>query len=106
LQISAIIGTGQADTEGAAIAVSENFKQKNIVLAGFDLSPQIMKFIKQGVIFATIDQQPYVQGFYPVVQLVLYCKYGIRSTDIDSGAAIINKKNIDFILESQENGLI
>jgi simple sugar transport system substrate-binding protein len=102
-QICAVIGTGQADTEGAAIALSENFRQRDIVLAGFDLSPQIMQFIKLGIITATIDQQPYVQGFYPVVQLVHYCRYGIRPSDIDSGATVINKKNIISILEAQKN---
>lgn len=105
-RISIVIGTGQADTEGAATAVSQYFKNRNLVLAGFDVSSNIIRFIDEGIITATMDQQPYVQGFYPVVQLVHYCRYGIRPSNIDSGAAVINKNNINFIIKAQKNGFV
>ena len=70
-QIKFVVCTGQADTEGAGLAVEKNFADRGIVVAGFDLSPEILRLIKAGVIGFTIDQQPYTQGFYPVVQLTL-----------------------------------
>jgi simple sugar transport system substrate-binding protein len=39
---------------------------------GYDLLPKTLELLDQGHIDFTIDQQPYLQGFYPVMQLYLY----------------------------------
>ena len=98
-QISAVLGTGLADTEGAGLAVERDFSQRGLFVGGFDLSAEILRLIKAEVIALTIDQQPYVQGFYPVVQLAQYCRYGITPSSIDTGAALITKNNVDAVLK-------
>ena len=103
-EISAVLCTGQSDTEGAGIVISSESLNRNIYVAGFDLSPGILKFIDAGVIDFTIDQQPYIQGFYPVVQLFFYCKYGIKPSDIDVGAAVVNKTNVKSIIQANKLG--
>ncbi len=92
--IRCVLGTGQTDTEAAGIALEREFPKQGYAAAGFDLSPQILRLIKAGVIRFTIDQQPYSQGFYPVVQLALYCRYGIRPCDIDAGAGIVAQGDV------------
>jgi simple sugar transport system substrate-binding protein len=92
-QIRAVLCTGQADTEGAGLAIERAFPGQGFYAAGFDLSPEILRLVEVGVIAFTIDQQPYVQGFYPVVQLALYCRYGLGPADIDAGATIITREN-------------
>jgi simple sugar transport system substrate-binding protein len=57
-----------------------------------------LRLISAGVIQCTIDQQPYVQGYYPVVQLTLYCRYGIRPSDIDAGAGVVTKDDVPRII--------
>ncbi len=102
--ITAILCTGQSDTEGAGIVAAALRGKRGIYVAGFDLSPGILKYIEDGVIDFTVDQQPYVQGFYPVLQLSLYCRYGIHPSDIDTGAAIVNKANVKIVLEANRLG--
>lgn len=102
--ISAIIGTGQADTVGAGNAVSELKGQRNIYIAGFDVANETLEYIKEGLIDFTIDQQPYVQGFYPVMQLYQYVSYGLCPSEIDAGAAVINKENVNDVMKHIENG--
>ncbi len=46
-----------------------------------------------------VDQQPYIQGSYPVIQLTLYLRRGIVPSDIDAGAAIVDAANVDQIIE-------
>jgi len=75
-EIKVVICTGQADTEGAGLAIERHFRGKGYRAAGFDLSPGTLRLIKAGHIQFTIDQQPYIQGYYPVIQLALYCRYG------------------------------
>ncbi len=97
--IRCVLGTGQTDTEAAGRAIDRHFPGKGYASAGFDLSPETLRLIKAGVIRFTIDQQPYIQGYYPVVQLALYCRYGIRPSDIDAGAGIITRKDVDRVID-------
>jgi simple sugar transport system substrate-binding protein len=97
--------TGQADTEGAGLAVQKYYPEMGYHVAGFDLSPNILHLIKDGHIAFTIDQQPYMQGFYPVIQLTLYCRYGLYPADIDTGAALVTKANVDDIILLANKGV-
>ncbi|WP_413992024.1 substrate-binding domain-containing protein [Labrys okinawensis] len=90
--ISAVLATGQADTEGAALAAE--LMSRPVYVAGFDLSPTILRLIEAGHLACTTDQQPYTQGFYPVIQLVLHIRYGLLPVDMDAGAAIIDRTNV------------
>jgi len=97
--IRIVLGTGQADTEAAGRAIEKSFAGGDYWSAGFDLSPQTLRLIQAGHIRCTVDQQPYIQGFYPVMQLTLYLRYGIVPSDIDAGAAIIDATNVDRVVE-------
>jgi simple sugar transport system substrate-binding protein len=94
-----VLGTGQSDTEAAGRALETGFDSGEYWSAGFDLSPETLRLIGAGHIRWTVDQQPYAQGFYPVVQLALYLRYGIVPSDIDTGAAIIDRSNVRDVLE-------
>jgi simple sugar transport system substrate-binding protein len=98
-EIRAVFGTGQADTEAAGRMIETQFADRGLWAAGFDLSPETLRLIKAGRIRCTVDQQPYIQGFYPVVQLAHYLRYGIRPSNIDAGATIVDRGNVDRVIE-------
>jgi simple sugar transport system substrate-binding protein len=98
-EIRAVFGTGQADTEAAGRVIEKHFADRGCWAAGFDLSPDVLRLIKAGRILCTVDQQPYIQGFYPVVQLTLYLRYGIHPSNIDAGATIVDRSNVDRVIE-------
>ena len=100
--ISAILATGQADTEGAGVAVERT--GRTLYAAGFDLSPGILRLVEAGHLAFTIDQQPYAQGFYPVIQLVLNLRYGLMPASLDAGAAIVDRANASRIRVLSEAG--
>ena len=102
--VRTVIGTGLADTEGAGLAIESLDNSGDYLLAGFDLSANILRLVKNGIIKYTIDQQPYVQGFYPVVQLVHMLRYGIQPTNIDAGAEIVSTHNVDSVIEQTASG--
>lgn len=104
-QIKFVVCTGQADTEGAGLAVEQHFAERGIVVAGFDLSPEILRLLNAGVIRFTVDQQPYTQGFYPVIQLTLYKRYGIMPASMDAGAAVVTKEQAERVLKLTEQHL-
>ncbi len=97
-EIHIVLGTGQADTEAAGRALEKIERPSAYWSAGFDLSPKTLELIQNGRVYCTIDQQPYVQGFYPVIQLTLYCRYGIQPYSMDAGSGIVDKNNVDQVL--------
>lgn len=97
--IRIILNTGQSDTEAAGRAIEKYFPKKGYWSAGFDLSQKTLSLIQQGHIRCTIDQQPYIQGFFPVIQLTLYLRYGIMPSDMNAGTSIINKSNVEQVIE-------
>ncbi len=98
--IAAVLCTGQADTEGAGLARRQALEAgRDVYVAGFDLSENILTMLQAGDIQFTIDQQPYIQGFYPVVQLALYCRYGIQPASMDAGALIVTQEQAAAVME-------
>jgi simple sugar transport system substrate-binding protein len=89
--ISAILCTGQSDTEGAGLAVKSLSGSKPYI-AGFDVSEGIKQLIAEDIIDFSIDQQPYVQGFYPLLMMCQNRNQGVIPFDIDTGCNLIDKK--------------
>ena len=94
--VKALLGTGQADTEACGLA-AKSLAPSQPYVAGFDLSPGIVDLMAEGHIDFAVDQQPYAQGFYPVVQLALYLRYGLLPSSLDAGAAFIDRSNLEAI---------
>jgi simple sugar transport system substrate-binding protein len=69
-------------------------KPGEIIVIGFDLTPGSVKGIKEGYVQMVIDQQPYLQGFMTVLNLVLSKKYGFQGLYIDTGGAIVDNTNV------------
>jgi simple sugar transport system substrate-binding protein len=63
---------------------------------GFDLTEQTQKLLKEGDIEFTIDQQPYLQGFQPVLELFLWQVSGTLTgpAEVDTGLKFLNKETV------------
>jgi simple sugar transport system substrate-binding protein len=78
--------------------VKELGKVGEIRVATMDVDNKTLDGIKDGTVICTISQQPYMQGFIPVVWLYLHKKYGfIPPEQVATGPAIIDLKTIDLI---------
>lgn len=93
---SAILAMGGMPMEEAPQAVMD--AGLNIPNAGFDLTKQIAQNIKDGKSLATIDQQPFYQGFLTISQLYYFKKYGLSPCDINTGGAMVDKSNVEKVL--------
>jgi simple sugar transport system substrate-binding protein len=82
--------TGPAASEDAGMDIPH---------IGFDITKEVINNILSGEMLATVDQQPYLQGAYTIIQLYLYQKYGLLPCDINTGSAIIDKSNAELVLE-------
>ncbi len=68
-----------------------------IKVAGFDLSKPTVDSIKEGYVSIVLDQQPYLQGYLPVLQACITKKYDFSGLYIDTGSGLIDKTNIDLV---------
>ncbi|RMD47857.1 MAG: sugar ABC transporter substrate-binding protein [Alphaproteobacteria bacterium] len=94
----AILTLGPTSAHPTLAALEENGMAGEIYFGTFDLSGQIAEAIKNGVIAFAIDQQPFLQGYLPVVLLTNYKRYGvIPSGNINSGPGFITKDNIALV---------
>jgi simple sugar transport system substrate-binding protein len=72
-------------------------KAGDIMMAGFDLSPATTDAISAGWMNLVIDQQEWLQGYLPILQVCLTKVYGFSGLDINTGAGFVDKSNVDFI---------
>ena len=70
---------------------------------GFDLNPGTLTAVKAGNLDYTIDQQPYLQGFLPVLYLYLYKLSGglIAPPETNTGLLFVTKENVDPYLQTK-----
>ena len=76
---------------------ASNKKAGDIKIAGFDLSPATVTAIQGGWTNLVIDQQEWLQGYLPILQICLAKTYGFSGLNINTGAGFVDKSNVDFI---------
>ncbi len=68
-----------------------------------DVDQQILNGVKEGIVIACVSQQPFAQGFLPVVFMYLYVKYGIVPPEhVPTGPTIISKDNLNVVIKQIE----
>ena len=80
-------------------------KPGDIYAAGFDLSAASVDAINSGYLGCILDQQPWLQGYLPILQVCLTAKYGFAGLHIDTGASIIDKTNIELVAPLAVQGI-
>ncbi|MEJ2291672.1 MAG: substrate-binding domain-containing protein [Deinococcales bacterium] len=80
-------------------------KPGQITMAGFDMTPATVSGIEDGYISVVLDQQPWLQGFLPIMQICLTKQYGFSGLHIDTGGALITKQNIKAIAPLVDQGI-
>ena len=78
-------------------ARAASLKPGQVFFAGFDMSPNTAKAIKDGYQDLVIDQQPYLQGYLPILNICLTKKYGFSGLDINTAGAFVDPKNVDVV---------
>jgi simple sugar transport system substrate-binding protein len=90
------VDAGSTQAVGATVK-KYNMRSKGLKVAGgFDLIPETLNSIKAGDLDYTIDQQPYLQGFLPVLYLYLYKISGglISPPQTNTGLLFVTKDNV------------
>jgi simple sugar transport system substrate-binding protein len=101
--------TGHPDTKGyfavdagstqslAQTIQKHNLRSKGVKGGGYDLTPVTQKLLASDQIDFTIDQQPYLQGFIPILQLYMYNASQSLSgiADTNTGLKFLDKTTVN-----------
>ena len=90
-----IVSLGNVPTSVAPQA-AEEAGLEGLPNGGFDVNPRIMENINAGLTTATMDQQPFLHGFLPVMFVALNQRYGIQPSSLNTGVGIIDTSNADI----------
>jgi simple sugar transport system substrate-binding protein len=95
--VKGLFAVDAGSTQGVAQTMQKyGLQNKGIHGGGYDLLPTTLKLVDKGFLDFTIDQQPYLQGFYPTTQLFLYKISGglMAPSDTNTGLLFVTKDNV------------
>ena len=78
-------------------------RSKGVKAGGYDLTPTTLKYIQANQLDFTIDQQPYLRGFLPVLQLFFY-RYSsglVAPSNTNTGILFVTKSNVGPYISSK-----
>lgn len=96
---------------GALTSQMENFlKAANagpdkLYAAGFSLSPATASAIQNGYVDLVSEMQPYMLGYFSVVQVIMTKRFGFSGFEIDTGGGMVDKSNIDMVAPLAKQGI-
>ena len=95
-ETDAIISLGGTPAAVAPQAAEEAGRE-GLPNGGFDINEPIMNNIMSGKTTAVIDQQPYYQGFLPILFLTNFKRYGLAPANFNTGLAVVDADNGAFV---------
>ena len=72
---------------------------------GFDLNAAVLEAFEQGYVQLTSDQQPYLQGFLPIINAFLAFHFEMSGLEIDTGRGLVDATNFDDLRELVQQGI-
>ena len=87
------------------IAKAAGYGPNEILQIGFDTSPQIMTAFEKGYVHLTSDQQPFLQGYLPVLSLCQTAVLGTGAINQDTGAGFVDTNNYKAVKALADAGL-
>lgn len=90
-------------TPALASAVAQTGNTGKMCAYGFDLGPAQQEALKAGNLTGALGQQPFLQGFWPVMQLYLQIDRGISAANLDTRAQLVTGDSVGSVGARFEN---
>jgi len=88
-----------------ALARAASLKPGQVFFAGFDMSHDALRAMKGGYLNLVLDDQPYLQGYLPILNICLTKKFGFSALDVNTGGAFIDSSNVEAIATLIEDSI-
>jgi simple sugar transport system substrate-binding protein len=102
-RIDGLLALNGVTAQQALDAVKSSGRSREVKVASFDLTPEVLDAVSAGRLMFAVDQQAFLQGYLPVVLLTERARYGLfPATDgavIPTGPNFVTKENADKVRE-------
>ncbi len=102
---TAYFDTGFWHAAVARVLADRGVPPGKVLLGGFDLVAEVVEQMRKGYVQVQVDQQPYMQGFMPVMMAYLNKIAGLAPADIDTGRGIVTPADAEAIMKLSAKGL-
>jgi simple sugar transport system substrate-binding protein len=95
--VRGLFAVDAGSTAGVAMVMrAHELHAKGVRAGGYDLLPETLRAIHDRHLDFTIDQQPYLQGFLPVLQVFLdrYSSGLVTPADTNTGLTFVTRRNV------------
>ena len=106
--IDGILALGPGSAAPALNALRAGGLTNKVKLATFDLSPEVLTALQGGQLLFAIDQQPYLQGYLPVMMLAQNKRFGLfpdQGEVVFTGPHFVTKDNASKALALSRRGI-
>jgi simple sugar transport system substrate-binding protein len=76
----------------------------SIIGVGFDIGQGVKESLESGHMLVTADQQPYLQGYMPVLSLCQQLVYDLAPLNVDTGSGFVTVDNVGSVAELANQG--
>jgi simple sugar transport system substrate-binding protein len=80
-------------------------KAGEIYTIGFDITPDILTGMSKGWVNLTSDQQPFLQGYLPVLSLCQQWKFGLAPLYVDTGSGFVDPSQVEALTKLAADGV-
>jgi simple sugar transport system substrate-binding protein len=105
--VDGIITLGPGGAAPALAALRAAGASGDVVLATFDLSPEVLQAVEDKRVLFAVDQQPYLQGYLPIMLLAERARHGLfpaRGRLIPTGPQFVTPANAARVLALSRRG--
>ena len=95
--VKGLFGTGATDTDNIGVIMRQyDLPKKGAHGGGYDLLPRSLESVRDGYLDFVIDQQPYLQGFYTVMEMFVFMVSGglTGPAEINTGLKFVTKDGV------------
>jgi simple sugar transport system substrate-binding protein len=106
--VDGILTLGPGGVGPAIAAVRASGLESRVRLATFDLSPEVLEAVRDGDMLFAVDQQPYLQGYLPVVLLAEQARHKVfpgRGELIPTGPQFVTQENAADVIRLSAEGI-
>lgn len=92
-----IVAAGPVLGNMPAYFAAAGLKAGAVKVSGFDLGPTVFDAFNKGFVQISADQEPFKQGYMPIVSLCLQKKYGLSPTSVDTSSGYVTTANAKLV---------
>lgn len=102
---TAYFDTGLWHAYVAQVLADRGIEPGKVLMGGFDIVAEVLQQMEAGYIQVQVDQQPYMQGFIPVMQAYLAHTVKLSPSDVDTGQGIVRAEDVPALWDLAKQGL-